>query len=398
MKKNVYSNVFIIIITLLPPLFSIPILTNGLGLSVYGQYMADFSFILLLVVLSDLGFGMFLPKILAQSESLSEKSQIVTSFFAVKILVLPLILFIAFLYFNKTESNYSIFFLFYLAIINFNLTPIMNGLELYSKLVITTVVSKLVFVFCIFYFNFQSDGLFKIIVIQVVTQFIVFIMNFFIVSKIASFNLNIKKTILIIREAFGYYISKLFVNIYQQSSTYIVSMFLSLESVALYSIAIQLYKVGQSFIGAVSRVLLTTIVKSKDFKVLFTYTKITLAIYSLGLIVVLLFSNVILGFFLTLDTQILGTLVEILYISLIFVVFSSYYGYPALSAINKDNYAHIGIFLSSVGYFLSVIFFYLMNHMGLIQLVLCIFFADLIGMLSRLYYAKRFGVFCVNKL
>lgn len=398
LKKNIYSNILTVLITLLPPFFAIPILTNGLGLGLYGQYMADLAFAQLLIVFTDLGFGMFLPRFISSSKTNRKVFYIVSSFFIIKMSMLPILLFASITFISNSENTYLIFIVFYIFLLNINLAPILNGLELYPELSRCTVFSKVVFLSLLFYFDFNTDGLIKIITLTSISQLVLFLSCLYYIRKYLVFTYSFRMVKVIIIRTMGFYFSKLFVNVYQQSSTYFVSLLLSLEAVAVYSIAIQLYKVGQAVIGAISKVLLTTLVKAKEFSLLFKITKLTVAFYLAGGSVIAVYCDQILKLLLTVDTTEISILVKILYISLFFVIFSSYYGYPALCAVRKDNFAHLGILVSAATYFICLILATLIFDIGLIHLVSCIFFADLSGMLTRLYYAKKFGVFNNEKL
>jgi O-antigen/teichoic acid export membrane protein len=187
-----------------------------------------------------------------------------------------------------------------------------------------------------------------------------------------------------------FYGAKLFVNLYQQSSTYLVSFLLSAELVAIYSIAIQLYKVGQEVIGAVARVLYTSTVNTKDFLLIKRLTIRSFLIHLAVLPVVFFYGAQILSLIFSFDVILLTELSVIFYLSLLSVIVSAYWGYPALSAIGKENYAHLGILTSSIVYFIALGLLMFFDLSTIYLLIGCIVLADFSGMLLRLFFARKF--------
>ena len=393
LKSNIFNNIFATLINIVAPLISIPILTAGLGMEEYGLYVTLIAQLALFVVLTELGFGMYLAKeISVNRNNINEVSSLfwvfITSKF-VSFLLMSLVFFITsnLPFFQRILACFLIFF--YLL----DISPILMGLEKYKFLSKLQVFSKAIMVSLVLLLDFSDNGIEKAISVQVVVVALgscIMAIFFFKTNKVIRKRPSLNKYKAVFQGSLPFYGAKIFVNIYQQSSTYFVSLLLLPELVAVYSIALQIYKVGQSFIGAVSRVLYTSTTHTKNFKLLKKITLGSVAIHLLLFPIVVIFGKNILSFIFEFDIENLYFLCQGLYLSLFFVIFSSYWGYPALSAIGKENYAHIGIFVSSMAYFLALTLVVVLNLESIYFLVGCILFSDLVGMVLRLYFARKF--------
>jgi O-antigen/teichoic acid export membrane protein len=391
--SNIFSNISATLINIVAPLVIIPILTSSLGMNNYGIYVVLLAKVAFFLVLAELGFGMYLAKeISINREDISEVSSLFWIFLVTKLIAFTLVFGILILFsaeFGIVEKLLCVLVFFHLI----NITPILTGLENYKFLTIIQVVTKALMVLFVIITNFANSGLEKALALQIIIAALTSIsllLYFLINNKLDSIKFNYTKFRAVFVGCLPFYGAKLFVNLYQQSSTYFVSFALSTELVALYSIAIQLYKVGQSVIGAVARVLYTSTVKTKDFGLIKKLTFRSLFIHLSIFPVVFFYGDQLLGLVFTFDVTVLVDLSLILYSSLFCAIISSYWGYPALSAIRKENYAHIGILAASVAYFATFGLLMAFESNSIYLMIGCIFISELMGMLVRLFYARKF--------
>jgi O-antigen/teichoic acid export membrane protein len=381
------------LINILAPLITISVLTSALGMSVYGIYITFLAKIAVFVVFAELGFGMYLGKEVSVHRGSKRR---VSSLFWIFLVTKLVIFFLSIPIFILLSKKFGVVETLLCALIFFqfiNVTPILMGLENYKFLTIVQVVTKTLMVVLVLIVDFSTFGLERALIIQVavaaLTTFVLliyFIKNNKLEKKIPSGG----KFKIVLMGSFPFYSAKLFVNLYQQSSAYFVSFVLSSELVAIYYIAIQLYKVGQAVIGSVSRVLYTSTVNSKDFALIRKLTVRSLIIHISFFPVVFFYGDQILSVIFSFDVAVLVNLSIFFYISLFSVILSSYWGYPALTAIGKENYAHIGILVSSITYFLAFGFLVMLNSNSIYLMVGCIILADFMGMLVRLFFARKF--------
>jgi O-antigen/teichoic acid export membrane protein len=359
----------------------------------YGQYVALIAKTVLFIVLAELGLGMYLAKeISVNRDDIVEVSSLFWGFLLIKLAAFFLVLAV-FLLFSVQSGIVELLLLALIFLNLINISPILMGLEKYKFLTKVQVFTKALLVVLVLMVDFSSFGLEKALFLQVVvtglTSFLLFI-YFIINNKLDKIIFSLKKIKIVLKGSLPFYGAKLFVNLYQQSSTYLVSFLLSAELVAIYSIAIQLYKVGQEVIGAVARVLYTSTVNTKDFLLIKRLTIRSFLIHLAVLPVVFFYGAQILSLIFSFDVILLTELSVIFYLSLLSVIVSAYWGYPALSAIGKENYAHLGILTSSIVYFIALGLLIFFDLSTIYLLIGCIVLADFSGMLVRLFFARKF--------
>lgn len=392
-RNKIINNIVATSISILAPVLIIPKLTQDMGISAYGIYMALMSEIALIQVFTELGLGMYLAKeVSINRNNTNELKLLLSSYFFIK-----LILFLIYLIFSLSLSaeltKVELLSYIILVLLVFDFSLFFSGLENYKLIAKIQLVSKFLLITLVFFNDFKEDGLIKILMINCSMYFFIFLVQCFFLNKhfgITKLTFSHVKIKAILKATLPYYSSKLLVNIYQQSSTFLVSKFLSSESVGIYSIALQLYKLGQVVIGAIAKVLYTSTVNTKDFKLIKKMSFLSLSVLFSFLPVVLLFGRDILYLIFDFDISILYSAVIPLYISLAFVIVSSYWGYPALTAIGKEKFAHLGILVSSLTYFSLFFLSYVLTDFNLFIFIYLIVISDLLGMLYRIFYARKF--------
>ncbi|MDB4151159.1 oligosaccharide flippase family protein [Pseudomonadales bacterium] len=394
--KDSFFNIFTVIIKLLSPLIVIPILLENFGISIYGGYVAFLAFSALICVFTDMGFEMYYSK----EVSLHRDNDIVLSsllsvFLYVKIIVSVTLLLISLIVLDTLifEIKNLFLWLVFITLANsFQLSSFFSGLGKYKQLSAITTVSKSFYIALILSSDYSEYGKEKILFYHgaalwgsFIAQLVYLHCQKKVKYSLPSINLLIKT----VKAAFGFYFSRLFLNIYNQSSTYIVSLFLSSDLVGIYSVAFQLYKVGQAFIGAIAKVLYTTVVRTKKFILVKKATIIVTCIYISIIPVVLFFGESIIEFFLDFESPMIFDVALIFFVSLFFVMLSSFWGYPIMVPLGKDKLAHYGIFFGSATYYLFFATMVLFKLESIYTFALCVLISDFSGACFRLYFAKK---------
>lgn len=392
-SKNIINNILGTLISILAPLIIIPVLTKELGITDYGVYVTLIAKSTLFLVLFEFGFGMYFGRIVSQNrDDNDELSNIYSLFVFLKVVISSLASILVYLLSDNSNSA-ELLICIYTWLQIMNPSAFVSGLEKYKLLAKVQLFSKSVMIFLVLFLSFRINGIQLVLMIHIFSILIVNSILYFNLKNEIRFSviaLNTASLIEVLKGGMSFYGARLFVNLYQQASTYLVSFFLSSDLVAIYSISIQLYRVGQAIIGAISKVLYTSTVKTKDFILLKMITIKSLIAYGLLIPVVYFLGELILSLIFDFDTSLLYHLSSMLYISLFSSIISSYWGYPALTAIGKENYAHIGILASSIMYFLVFGVLFMFNALTITTLILCVIVSDFSGMLLRLRYARRF--------
>lgn len=106
--------------------------------------------------------------------------------------------------------------------------------------------------------------------------------------------------------------------------------------------------------------------------------------------IVFYFTDNILKLVFEFNVEELAELIFYFYIILGFVIISSFWGYPALSAINKDRFAHLSVAFTFLIYCCIFGFLLAIDMFSLYTAVLCVAISEIFGMLLRLYYIFKF--------
>ncbi|WP_440054155.1 oligosaccharide flippase family protein [Pseudoalteromonas sp. T1lg65] len=398
MKKinvNIFFNIVSTMFTTLSPLIVIPIITNAIGLDLYGEFVAILSLCAVCVVLCDLGFGMFIPKYMNERKLVSYvSSDLLVIFIVVKVVISLLALMILYFLFSYSNGVFLTISLF-VFVSNLNPTPLVAGIENYKLLAIASLISKSTLVLVAFLIDYEEYPVEAAMLVQVsmvfITNFILYLFLFRVV-KSERLSFGMRDVLIFIKDALGFYFARLAVNILNQGSTYLVSKFVSNEQTAIYSFLNQLYKVGQALLGAVSRVLYTHTLKTKCFNALHRSTVYAVCVIFLLAPIVYGFSDNVGKLVLSSSNVELSEYTLLVLFSLVFVAFSSSYGYPALVSIGKESYAHVGIFISSLSYYFAFVLVVYTTEMTLFLALLCVLFSDFLSMSIRFFFAVKFGI------
>ena len=178
---------------------------------------------------------------------------------------------------------------FYYILLNLRPLCIMKGLERYQESFVVELFSKMLILVFLLLMDFSENGINKAILSLVlpllftnVTYYILLLGNI----KDDKYKFSVSRLSKLIKDSLGFYLSRLFTNLYLSSSPYLVSLFLKSELVGIYSVIIQLYKSAQMLTSAISKVLYTRSMVKNIMNI-----ALRLSIVTLLLFIVLLFNN-----------------------------------------------------------------------------------------------------------
>ena len=393
LNKNIMYNVCSTLLSVISPMIVIPVLSNQLGINAYGDYVAIISLCGIFSALSDMGLGMYLPKEIAINRDNNKRLvELFSLFFVIRgLFTLPFVLCSFFLIEGSVYLHLLVWG--YLLLQSISLTLIFTGLEKFKFLSLADLFAKLILVVVVLFMDYSSYGMEKAVGVQV---FVLLLLNTFLFIELKKefpviFKpVSTKRVKSLVMSAKEFYSVGLLASIITQGSTYILSLFLSSDKVAIYSIANQIFRIGQAVVGGALRVLYTSTVRTKDFKALINVTLFSLMMLLFLMPIVFYFSENILSLVFDFNVEKLAELVFYFYAILAFVIVSSFWGYPALSAINKDRFAHLSVVFTFFTYCTVFVFLLAIDVFNLYTAVLCVAISEMLGMLLRLYYIFKF--------
>jgi O-antigen/teichoic acid export membrane protein len=390
--KNLLFSIFTVSINILFPFIFAIILLSEIGQEAYGEYVKYLSLVMILFVIGDMGLSLYTTKNISKNRYDNDiVSENISFFFLIKS-ISSLVMIIIILFMINQEIIVKI--VLSILIISRFMSPyfIFQAFENYSLLSNVNLSSKVIQILLAVSMDYSNNGVMKaFLVISLVPLvfniylYLVLILKY----KIKIVKIKANRVVSMLKESFNFYIARLFLNLYTQGSTFFVSFFISLEPLAIYSLAVDLYKVGDGLVGSISRVLFTRLNQTINFSLIRKLTVISIILIILFLPIVLIYGETILGILFDVDSSQLYYLSFYLYLSLIFTVINAYWGYPAFSPINKDSYANISLIGQSLTYFCSFILLISFFEVSLFRAILCIIFADFSGAVLRIFFASK---------
>ncbi|EJG1690298.1 oligosaccharide flippase family protein [Vibrio parahaemolyticus] len=384
LKNTIYS-LLSNLVNIAFPLLIIPIIIDSFGLSGYGYFATILSSAVIISLILDLGFTQGIPKHLLDNRITINK--------AIKLIVLskmPLILISSIIVLYVANKEDAVFIIFISISLTFSLEPIMYGAEKYRKILSLQLICKSIYCVMVLFIFFFDGEIYSIFISYGSSYLLLNVLYFFSLINEPSYDIdNRENNIEIFKDCLKFHFSKMFVNVYQQSSVFFVSIFNGHDITGVYSLGNQLYKVAQSIIGSIAKVSYTNMLKNRNLETLMVTVKTVFICYFLGFIVVLLFGEYILNYIFD-SSSYLYISCLVFYSSLSFVILSSFFGYPYLTPIGKEKYSHMGLVLSSCTYFFLFLISVITNETSIITFSFLILIADFSGAMYRTYYSIKY--------
>ena len=231
---------------LILPLITFPYLVRVLGIENFGLLMFAQAFIVYFTMIVDYGFN--LSGIREVSSNRNNKSKLIKIFSSIMIarfiLVLLGLIFLTIIIFSfeKFSENWELYYLTFGIVIGTALFPtwFFQGMEKMKYITVLTVIAKLIFTLSIFLFVTTEKDFIYVPLINSLGFIFVGIISLFIIFK--DFNIRIKfqkwkriKTQFI--KGWHIFISKISINLYGATNTFILGIFTTDTIVGYYAIA-----------------------------------------------------------------------------------------------------------------------------------------------------------------
>ena len=169
--KNMISLSSLNFVSYLIPLITLPFLVQSLGIEHFGGVMFAQSLCVYFMILTDFGFNLSANRLVSINRENRDK---LDSIYSETIYAKLILLIISFLIFSiilnfgslidDTQNDHRLFYYSFLLVVGNAFTPIWvyQGLEKVNFLVVSTVVSKTIVMFCLFYFIQSSDDFYHV--------------------------------------------------------------------------------------------------------------------------------------------------------------------------------------------------------------------------------------------
>lgn len=347
------------------PLLLLPYLTRVLGLELFGVMAFGLSISQLAFVVTDYGFSLSATENISINredkqyieETLSAIFIIKTGLFFIVVLVVTI-----FAFYNTKYEDYKWFLMLSLiAILGQTFQPVwfFQGIERMKFLTLYTVTARIIYFMSVILFVKNSQDYMWVPVMNGIAQMTAAVLAIFLIYKLEyQFRRPpsiefVKRTL---QKSTHYFLSRISVAMYTSGSAFFLGIFGTLDQVAIYSLAEQIYKGLQGFYMPINAALYPYMAKEKDFKLFFGILAFLLIAGIIGTIIGFQISNYIIIFLF--GIKFLGTTVVVKYFLIILLIniLGVFFGYGFLSSFGKTSIANNSVIAGSILHILILFF------------------------------------------
>lgn len=263
-KKNIFILVFIQGINYLFPLLTIPFLSRVFGPEGIGALTLAQAIILYLGFIVDFGFGLTVTRKISLAEKNKDQNQINNLF--TQTLILKIVFFIVLVFFAGLISQFveslsnvkQLIYIGFFSLLGAAINPVwlFQGLQKMNTLIIPAVLPKIVVILLIFNFIHTKQDINLAMLLLSINALAGGIISFYFIFKmnLASFcKIKLNDCLDLTRESFYIFISYLGTSFYTTLNTFIMSFYVNLKQLGIYSSAEKVTSTAQSLMIPISQ-------------------------------------------------------------------------------------------------------------------------------------------------
>jgi PST family polysaccharide transporter len=383
------------------PLLTFPYLVRVLGTEKFGLVMFAQSFCMYFNILTDFGFSLSATREISIFRH--DKNKIIEIFNSVMIIKIFLMI-ISFaimstiiFFFKKFSQDALVYFYTFGIVVGQTFFPIwfFQGMEKMRYITVVNVVAKSVFTISIFVFIRESSDYVYVPLLNALGYIVAAFISFWIVFRYFKIKIKLQKFDSLInyfKDSSQFFLSRVAVSIYTSSNAFVLGLFTNNIAVGYYSIAEKIYQAIQQVYMPIVNALYPYVAKEKN---VILFKKIFLGVCLcnvLVLFVCLLASHSLICFVAGKYIDQSSHLLKIFLVVAMIVVPSIMIGYPFLAAFGHKNYANSSVVCGSVFHLVALSILVLFNYIGIYQVVIVLFFTELIVFSIRIYGVRKFGL------
>ncbi|HBN5548535.1 oligosaccharide flippase family protein [Proteus mirabilis] len=400
LKKNIINLFGTQVVSYLVPLLQYPYLSRVLNTELLGLYIFSLSIIMIVTLIANFGFDISLPKKIAEGFS-SKKNlgELITSVTIIKTFLLFISLLLFFI-FNLYFHYYKYKVLFLMAIVclanGYNFVWLYLGIEklyIYSRI---NIITKLFSIAAIFLFIKKDSDFNLLFIIMACQSSLALIISYIYIKKLQINFIKIKpnKLILIAKESFEYFISRIGVSLYSTCGSFFIGILSgSMHQVAIYGVAEQLYKAGVLVVSSISTPLTPYMVRTKNFNMFFKVTMLSMLITAMGACVGIFFGDKIIDMIYGENLLSAYPVLIIFMFTILISVLGIHFGYPALLPLNQARKANYSVIYAGILQILLIFSIYMLHITATAKIIAITYLlCDLFMLIYRLnIFIKNYG-------
>ncbi|WAD31602.1 oligosaccharide flippase family protein [Citrobacter braakii] len=399
LQKNISGLAIAQIFSYIVPLLQFPYLSRIVGDSYLGAIIFVLSISQMAMVLTDYGFDLSIGEQIARGK---KNNKWLSVFYCQVGVIKVFLLVIAFIFIisvirlskNDIPEQLIVGLMICVTLNAYNPYWIFQGLEkiyIYSALVIASRLIGLILIYVLIrtpedYVYYSWVMAFQAGMTTVISQFII------VKWGVRIRRIKIKSIIKQFKYSFDFFLSRACVSLYSSGcSVFLATFGGSLNQVAIYGVAEQLYKAGVQVYSPVISALTPYMIRTKNYTVFYKILVVCLVVTATGICIGFLFGAQIITLIYGNGYQESKSVLDVFMIIIIASVFGMLFGYPALLPIGLSKVANYSVIASGI---LQIIMFCIL-YIGLfpitaISVCLTYLICDWLMFFIRLYNFMKY--------
>ena len=402
MIENTISLYILKIASIIIPLITLPYLLRVLGPEGFGTISFSQSFANFFVMIVDFGFWLsVVPLVSSNIDDKKKVSEIFSSVVIIKIFLLILCFTIYFSiinYFDRFSQN-KLLNLYMFGIVigqGLNLTWFFQSMQKMRYIAILNITIKIFFLTMILLFIKSNRDLLKYPILLSLGY--IGILPFAYYIALTKFNIKFywpsyKKILYYGKYSFGFFISRVSVQLYSSTGVLIVGFISNDLIVGYYAMADKLKNVITSLYGPIIQSLYPYLTQEKSlifFKKIFMLVNI---INLIGIVILYLFAHSILITIYGYSSELSEEILRIFALLLLIDIPSILVGYPLLGAFGFNKYLNYGLVFTSILFFIFIIILWIANLLSAKSVAMAYLGIIVFELLYRVYGVYKYKIF-----
>ncbi|HFU3843574.1 oligosaccharide flippase family protein [Streptococcus iners] len=405
-KSSLFKNTVLLYLlkfsTVFFSMITIPLQARVLGVSYYGELGIATALMTYFTLFIDFGFTISATGLVSKNRN--NPIYITELFWSVSVIkllisVVSIIFLWIYLILLRVESSfYPLYIWFLIAILINGFLPdfVFRGLEKMQSFTYRTIFIRLIFTLLLFIFLKTKEDLNLIPVATLIGNALALVWALIDLNRIVNvfkyFRFNFKLISEIFLDSVQFFISRIVSVIYSSAGIFILGVLdPSKVEVGYYSFAFRIAQMVFSIYSPIADSLYPYLIRTKDLNIIYKILKITIpALIIISIICFIFIKELTVLIF---GIEYIGAIdIIISLIPSMILMFPNYLlGFPALSAINREKYANISIFLSFTVYVLLLLVLWICHRINPISLGYLFSLTTIIEVIFRALIIKKYS-------
>jgi PST family polysaccharide transporter len=394
MKRRILSNAasltVIQVANYVTPLIVLVYLARILGTELYGVLAFSQAIITISSIFTDFGYSLSATdKISKNREKLNFVSTIIGGIYSFQFLlfICCAIVIITFAHFSQTYHEHKTLLLLTLVPVfaqTFYPLWFFQGIEKMNLLAFFSITIKIIYVLLVIYFIKTPKDYTFVPLLSGLAHGTGLCMSIAIIYRLGYKIIIPNKTKILYCISFSrkFFVSRMLVMIYMNSSVLILGLIANSSIVATYSIAEQLYKAMQSAISPLSAATYPFMAKEKDIKLMMKLIYYCVFFVIVGAILGYFISPTLIHYFFDQSWENSLSILNIFFIAIVFHAGTVMTGYPLATAVGRIDVANSSVITGALIYCTGIIVLFLFGQINPLMLAFLMIISEL-GVLAK---------------